>query len=104
MDTKPLRLAEIKARLEKLYLEQGEATAKSDLRRVAELQAAIKALNRERADIVGMPWSCRGLLSCCTERMTPIADPQLPFLPDKCEGAPVAAATHLKSTAPVDLA
>jgi hypothetical protein len=55
MDTKPLRLAEIKARLEKLYVEQWEATAKSDLRRAAELQSEIKALNRERADIVGMP-------------------------------------------------
>jgi hypothetical protein len=55
MDTKPLRLAEIKARLAKLYLEQEEASSKSDLRRMAELQNEIKVLNRERADIVGMP-------------------------------------------------
>jgi hypothetical protein len=49
-----LRLDEIKARLAQLYLEEEEATAKSDLRRVAELQTEINALNRERAGIVGV--------------------------------------------------
>lgn len=52
-DTNSLRLDEIKARLAQLYLEEEEATAKSDLRRVAELQTEINILNRERAGIVG---------------------------------------------------
>ena len=54
MDTDTLRLDEIKARLARLYLEEEEATAKGDLRRVAELQTEINALNRERAGIVGV--------------------------------------------------
>jgi hypothetical protein len=54
MDTDTLRLDEIKARLARLYLEEEEATAKGDLRRVAELQTEINALSRERAGIVGV--------------------------------------------------
>jgi hypothetical protein len=51
MDKKPSRLDKIKARLAQLYMEQGQAIAKSDVRRAAELQTEIKALMRERADI-----------------------------------------------------
>jgi hypothetical protein len=51
MDTnkEPTPLDEIKARLARLYMEVGQATAKGDLRRVVELQAQIKVLMRERA-------------------------------------------------------
>jgi hypothetical protein len=47
---KPSRLDEIKGRLALLYVELGQATAKGDVRRVAELQSQIKALIRERAN------------------------------------------------------
>ena len=55
MNTRPTaRLDEIKARLALLYAEQGNATVKIGARQAAELQAEIKALNRERAGIVEM--------------------------------------------------
>jgi hypothetical protein len=54
MDTEPLRLGKIKARLAQLYVEQGQATANSDVRRLAELQTEIKVLIRERADILSL--------------------------------------------------
>ena len=52
--TLPARLDEIKARLTQLYAEQGNATVKIGARQAAQLQAEIKALNRERARIVGI--------------------------------------------------